>query len=178
MVPWSEFEAAAPALAAIGRERMDASDLVMLGTLRRSGWPRVTPIEYFFFEGELTLGGMWQSQKLLDLLRDPRCVIHSTTSSKDGDQGDFKLYGRALVRDDTGHRARYLEALRAATGWAPAGPMHLFSLDITEAAYAVFGAGVARDLPRLQGSPGCRVQLLGQASPDTAAGYLIATWKP
>jgi Pyridoxamine 5'-phosphate oxidase len=177
MASWSDFESAAPVLAAIGRERMDASQLVMMGTLRRSGWPRLTPIEYFFFEGELTLGGMWQSQKMRDLLRDPRCVLHSVTTSKDGDEGDFKLYGRATPRDEPEHRGRYLEALREATGFTPQGPMHLFALDMTEAAYLTFGAGLARDLPRLQGSAGVTTRLLGQDSPDSAAWYLVATWK-
>lgn len=77
----------------------------MLGTLRKNGWPRVTPIEYTFWEGELVLGGMWQSKKLLDLLRDSRCVIYSTTNDKSGQQGDAKLYGRAFPLRAIGRRA-------------------------------------------------------------------------
>jgi len=40
---------------------------------------------------------MWRSKKALDLLRDPRIVVHSVTSNKDGTDGDVKIYGRARV---------------------------------------------------------------------------------
>ena len=72
MASWTDFVEAAPTLAQIGRERFGAHDLVIIGTLRKDGWPRLAPIEYFFFERNLHFGGMWQSKKSLDLVRDPR----------------------------------------------------------------------------------------------------------
>jgi len=106
MATWSQFETDCPDLARLARERFGATDLVMLGTLRKNGWPRITPIEYTIWEGELVLGGMWQSRKMLDLLRDPRCAIHSTTTNKNGQEGDVKL----TVGDSSrsGARARLL----------------------------------------------------------------------
>ena len=177
MVSWRQFEVAAPALAAVCSERFRSTDLVMLGTLRKDGRPRITPIEFFFFEGDLTIAGMWQSKKLLDLQRDPRCVLHSTTSNKDGAQGDMKLYGNASEVADDEYRERYGVALLAATGWRPAGPFHLFTVDVTEAAFAVFGTGVNEFRPRLEGAPGISFRILGQDSPDTADGHVVATWK-
>ena len=50
------------------------------------------------FDGQLALGMMWRSMKALDLLRDPRCVVHSVVSDKDGTEGEFKVYGRAAAR--------------------------------------------------------------------------------
>ena len=67
----------------------------MVGTLRRDGWPRISPVEPFIADGQLFLGMMRRSVKALDLLRDPRCVVHSTVSDKNGTEGEFKVYGRA-----------------------------------------------------------------------------------
>jgi hypothetical protein len=44
---------------------------------------------------------MWQSRKALDLLRDPRCVVHSTVTDRAGTEGDVKVYGRAVPVDIT-----------------------------------------------------------------------------
>src|SRR5207253_10232258 len=80
IVTWDDFSKACPELAALGEERFRARELCMLGTLRRNGWPRISPNELDFVAGQLLLGMMWQSYKALDLLRDSRCVLHSCTS--------------------------------------------------------------------------------------------------
>ncbi len=41
-----------------------------------------------------------RSQKTHDLLRDARCVLHSSVSDINGSEGEFKLYGRAVQVDD------------------------------------------------------------------------------
>jgi hypothetical protein len=86
MATWSEFERLAPELAALAKERFAATEFVMLGTLRKNGWPRISPIEYTIFDGQFTMGGMWQAKKALDILRDPRCVVHSATTNKNGQE--------------------------------------------------------------------------------------------
>jgi hypothetical protein len=77
MLSWSEFAAPAPELAALGKERFDQTGLILLGSIRKNGWPRISPVEPIISEGRLYLGMMWQSRKALDLLRDPRCVVHN-----------------------------------------------------------------------------------------------------
>src|SRR5207302_10514377 len=69
---WAEFSAAAPELAEFGRERIESTRMVTLGTIRGDGWPRVSPCEAYIVERDLLLGMMWRSKKALDLLRDPR----------------------------------------------------------------------------------------------------------
>src|SRR5205823_6741068 len=64
---WSEFAAAAPELARLGEERLRSRELCMVGTLRRNGWARISPVEPEFVDGELMLGMMWRSPKALDL---------------------------------------------------------------------------------------------------------------
>jgi hypothetical protein len=138
-VRWDDFAAAAPELAALGRERFEAQELCMLGTLRRDGSPRISPCELDFAEGELMLGMMWQSPKARDLLRDQRCVLHSATSQRTGAQGDFKLYGRARDVQEPALRHAYRAAVKARIDWEPTGAFHLFAIDATSAGYVVFG---------------------------------------
>ena len=104
---WSEFVAACPELAVLGEERLRAHELCLVGTLKRNGYPRISPVEPEFVDGELMLGMMWHSPKALDLLRDPRLVVHSVVSDRMGTEGDFKLYGRAIEVQEAGRRARY-----------------------------------------------------------------------
>jgi hypothetical protein len=133
---WQEFREADRPFAELAEARIDGEGLVLVGTLRRNGWPRISPVEPLIVEGVLYLGMMWQSRKALDLLRDPRCVVHSVVRDKAGTEGDVKVYGRAVdVAAD--ERERYGRALEARIGWRPAGDYHLFAVDITEVGYFV-----------------------------------------
>ena len=93
---WQEFAQQDPELAALGQERLDRNGLVMVATLRKNGWPRISPVEPLFHNGQLYLGMMWRSRKALDLLRDPRCFIHNAVSDRMASEGEFKVYSRAL----------------------------------------------------------------------------------
>ena len=111
----------------------------MLGTLRADGAPRISPCELDFTEGHLILGMMWQSRKALDLLRDPRCVLHTCTTDRMGTEGDAKIYGRAIDIRDPALRQAYREAVEARIDWAPDEPsFHAFSLDVESAGFITF----------------------------------------
>ncbi len=141
MVSWSAFEAANPELAAIATRRIDDEGLVLVGTLRRNGWPRISPVEPLFVDGQLELGMMWRSKKALDLLADPRPVVHSTVSERAGTEGDVKVYGRAVPIGSVDERERYGRALEARIGWRPDRDFHLFKVDVTEVGYFVVADG-------------------------------------
>ncbi len=136
---WAAFAAASPELAELGWKRLARHELCMLGTLRQSGWPRISPCELDRVGDELMLGMMWQSPKARDLLRDDRCVLHSCTSDRRGTEGDFKLYGRGRQVVDEGIRRDYRAAIRARIDWEPTGPFHLFAVAVQAAAFVVFG---------------------------------------
>ena len=138
-VRWEEFAAAAPELAALGEARFRARELCLVGTLRKSGHPRISPVEPDFVDGDLMLGMMWRSPKALDLLRDPRVVVHSVVSERSGTEGDFKLYGRAVDVPEPERRAAYASTIRARIDWEPEEPFHLFAVDIESAGFVVFG---------------------------------------
>ena len=142
MVSWAAFQTKAPELAALGEERFDRTGVILLGTIRADGRPRISPVEPVITDGELYLGMMWQSKKALDLLRDPRCLVHSTVSDREGKDGEFKAYGQARAVADADDRERYCQALFAKIEWRPEGEeWHLFNLDIDEVGYTRFGEG-------------------------------------
>jgi hypothetical protein len=138
-VRWEEFAEACPELAEVAGDRFRKDELVMLGTLRRDGWPRISPCEVDLAAGHLFLGMMWRSPKALDLLRDPRIVVHSVTCNREGTDGDIKLYGRAVPIDDPELRKAYRAAIKARIDWEPQeGTYHLFALDVESAGYVRF----------------------------------------
>ena len=139
---WQEFKAKSPALAKLGEDRFNRYGLILLGTLRKNGWPRISPVEPCIADGHLYLGMMWQSRKALDLLHDPRCSIHSVVSNRDGSDGEFKLYGHAIYVQDLEMRSRYADALYEQIGWRPEEPeYHLFSIDIHSASFSIIQDG-------------------------------------
>src|SRR4029079_16025492 len=85
---------------------------------------------------------MWRSPKALDLLRDPRLVVHSVVSRREGDEGDFKLYGRAVPVEQSDRSDSYRAAIKARIDWEPEQPnYHVFAVDIESAGFVEFAPG-------------------------------------
>ncbi|WP_163512402.1 pyridoxamine 5'-phosphate oxidase family protein [Fodinicola acaciae] len=98
MTTWKEFTEAAPKIAEIFVRRHRATgNLCLLGTLRRDGFPRISPLEPRMFEDHLVLAGMPGTTKFVDLARDPRFCLHTATVDTEVKDGDAKLFG--TVRD-------------------------------------------------------------------------------
>ena len=99
MPSWREIEQDAPDLALRVRRCFDAGTNKTLATLRYDGAPRISGSEgEFSSSGEVTLGMMSGSMKLLDVLRDPRVALHSPTLEPPKDDpgsgpGDAKMSG-------------------------------------------------------------------------------------
>ena len=139
VVTWAEFADAAPDLAAAGLERIKRSEIVLVGSLRKDGSPRISPVESDIVDGDLMAGMMWQSKKALDLVRDPRCVVHTTVHDRMDAMGEFKIRCRAADVQDPKKRDRYGEVLFARIDWRPEGQFHLFSFDIESVTHLHYG---------------------------------------
>ena len=127
MPSWSDFEAAAPELAAEVRARLEAHTHKTLATVRRDGAPRISGTEATFADGELWIGSMWQARKARDLQRDPRYALHSGSDEPSEWKGDAKVAGSVEEVTEP-------ERVQEMNGEAAAGgPSHLFRLDIREA---------------------------------------------
>jgi hypothetical protein len=136
---WDEFARACPEIAEHATERFRRQELCMLGTLRADGSPRISPCELDFAAGHLILGMMWQSRKALDLLRDPRCVLHTCTTDRTGTEGDAKIYGRAIDVRDPALRQTYRDTVKERIDWAPDEPnFHAFAVDVESAGFITF----------------------------------------
>ncbi len=133
---WQEIVERQPRLAATAHSRLIEPGVVLVATLRRDGSPRLSPVEPFVLEGDLLLSMLWRSFKARDLLRDPRVLVHSIVTGRDGSDGELKVRGTACEERDPGRQGRYAEAVAAALGWRPEpGRFHLFSVDVSEVTF-------------------------------------------
>lgn len=138
-VPWGEFEAASPELAKLARGLFDDTGLVLLGTIRRDGSPRISAVEFLFFADEMYIGMIWQSYKAQDLQRDARCTVMSTVHDRMLGDGEFKMYGVATEVTDEAERQAWAAALMEHMGFSPEDddePYHLFKVRVGTASFA------------------------------------------
>ena len=124
MPSWSDFESAAPELAATVRRHFDAHTHKTLATVRADGAPRISGIESQISHGELWIGSMPNARKAHDLQRDPRFALHSGSADPPEWEGDAKLAGIAEEITDP-ERVREINGAHHASS-------HLFRLDLRE----------------------------------------------
>lgn len=138
---WMTFRNAAPELAGKAEELFELAGVVLLGTVRKDGSPRISPVEPLFMDAELYLGMMWRSFKALDLKRDPRCTIHNAIRDRFAKEGEVKVHGKTREILDLDERARYCDGLKKKIDWAPTEPrFHVFAVaEISSAALFVNG---------------------------------------
>lgn len=133
---WSEIEEAQPRLAAVGRARLIEPGVVLVATIRRDGTARISPVEPLVLDGDLWLSMLWGSTKARDLLRDPRILVHSVVTGRDGGPGEFKVRGSARAEGDPAVQRRYADTVAASLGWNPQpGRFHLFAVDIGQVSF-------------------------------------------
>ncbi len=134
MVTWKDFADEAPRIAGVFlRRHAAAGNLCLLATLRRDGYPRISPMEPRIVEGQLVLVGMPGTTKFRDLARDPRFSLHTATVDPHVSDGDAKVWGRAVDIQDHELHARFADDLFAATGFDLRGqvfdPFYVADLD-------------------------------------------------
>ena len=94
MPAWSDFEAAAPALADAVRRRLDAHAHKTLATVRKDGSPRVHPVCPVLSGDRLFVLVTHASPKRQDLLRDGRYSLQAFPQPKAGSD-EFYVAGKA-----------------------------------------------------------------------------------
>ena len=123
MATWTEFAHDAPEIAELAERRLAATGLIMLGTLRRDGFPRISPMEPVLADGRLKLhdGRLWlammvDSTKSRDLRRDGRFALHNATADKMVAAGDVKLWGVATEVTDHDTLAQFSDDIFSSVG--------------------------------------------------------------
>lgn len=105
MATWRTLRATAPELVTVGEGRLQRFRLAMLGTVRSDGSPRISTVEPYLGSGELLLGLIRGSAKARDVMRDPRCTLHSIVDDPDSGEPELTLRGRFAEVDDAARRA-------------------------------------------------------------------------
>jgi hypothetical protein len=132
-VHWDEFAARQRRLADAGMRALADPGVVLVGTIRRDGTPRISPVEPLFWERDLWLSMLMGSRKARDLARDPHILVHSIVTSRNGAEGEFKVRGRAVPVSDEGIQTAYAAVVRDRLGWDPVpGRFHLFWVDVDD----------------------------------------------
>jgi hypothetical protein len=144
MATWEGFVAVAPRIAEIFARRYSATgNLCMLATIRPDGFPRISPMEPRFFEGQLWISGMPDTAKFQDLVQNPRFCLHTATVDTEVEEGDAKVWG--IVEDvmDNALQRRYAEALFQETGFDLRGQRfeHFFRAEVSGGAAVEVGGG-------------------------------------
>ena len=133
---WDDLHERQPPLAAIATERLVAPGVLLVVTIRADGTPRLSPVEPFVLDGDLWLSMMLGSRKAADLMRDPRVLVHSIVTNRDGEDGEVKLRGTAREHLEESVQRRYAVAVSEALPWSPeVGRFHLFSVDIEQVTF-------------------------------------------
>ena len=68
-------------------------------------------MEPLFFNSQFYLGMSWKSQKALELIRCPRCSIHSAASDRHAGDGEFKINGPSMDITNPNEQQDYLRAM-------------------------------------------------------------------
>ena len=131
---WATVRLEAPEFARKLEERFDKYKHKVLATLRKDGSPRVSGIEVQFEDGEMWLGMMPGSLKVMDLRRDPRMALHGGTEDPGeapapGTVFDAKVSGVAVEVGADGE-----------PGAAGAGQPHRFRIAVADAVLISLGA--------------------------------------
>ncbi len=138
MATWTEFSDEASEIAELAERRLVATGLMMLATLRRDGFPRISPVEpviagdrLVLHDGKLWLGMMVDSTKSRDLQRDGRFALHSATADKMVTEGDVKMWGVATQVTDHDTLARFADDIFASVGYRfEVGKFDAFDVDL------------------------------------------------
>lgn len=88
---WAQFESEQPKLAALGRQKPTDPGVVLVGTIRADGSPRISGVEPLIWRRDLWLCVGLGSRKAVDLRRDPRVLVHSIVTSRGKTAAELKL---------------------------------------------------------------------------------------
>jgi hypothetical protein len=92
---------------------------VLVGTIRRDGTPRISPVEARLVHGHLMLVMIPGTLKARDLLRDPRILMSSPIAHPDDPNREFKLRGHVVEIRDPELREAAGTSLPSTSGWIP-----------------------------------------------------------
>lgn len=130
-------------LGGVAFDKLIRPGVLLTGTVRRDGSPRISGAEPLIMDGELWLSMMRTSAKVKDLIRDRRILLHSVVTGPEP-AAEVKVRGTVCPQDDAGTQRRYAVAVAAKLGWRPVvGEFALFTVDVADVTYIGFDAATS-----------------------------------
>ncbi len=129
---WGGFGLAVPRLAERVRGEVERFGFVLLGTVRRDGTPRISPVEAHFVQQHLMLVMIAGTWKVRDLERDSRVLLRTPVTNPATPECDLQLRGRVFGVDEP-LRTVTADSIQATSGWRPHETWRFFSVAIREA---------------------------------------------
>jgi hypothetical protein len=118
-VRWAEFAAQAEPLEAEVAHLVDQYRFALIGTIRRDGTPRISPVETHLVHGDLMLVMIPRTRKAADIKRDDRVAMQSPIVDAGNPGAEYKLRGRALIVKDADMREAAADVVESHSGWRP-----------------------------------------------------------
>jgi hypothetical protein len=132
---WSAIAASEPGLGAVAFDKLIRPGVLLAGTIRRDGSPRISGVEPLVMDGDLWLSMMPTSAKVMDLARDHRIVLNSVVTGPEP-AAEVKVRGTVRAEHDRDVHERYAAAVSAGIGWRPVvGEFTLFAVDVEDVTY-------------------------------------------
>jgi hypothetical protein len=133
---WADFELRHAELGKLIQSKLIEPGVVLVGTTRSDGTPRVSPVNPHVWDGDLCLSLAAMTRKAADVRRDARILVHNAVTRVDGADGELKLRATAVPETDTRALEDFAAAVKARTGWAPPpGTFNLYRLDIADVTF-------------------------------------------
>ncbi|WP_455353290.1 pyridoxamine 5'-phosphate oxidase family protein [Streptomyces sp. SYSU K217416] len=129
---WGDFQQVAPDIAARAHAAFERFGFALVGTIRRDGTPRISPVEVHVVRHQLMLVMIAGSHKARDLARDPRLVLQTPVTNAGNPECEIKLHGHVTEVDET-QREATADAIEETSGWRPQGTWHFFTLTLDSA---------------------------------------------
>lgn len=119
---------------------LDAGRTLIVTTLSRTGHPHVAPMWYFVADGKIVFRSFTKSQKIVNLLRDPRLTVLVERGLAYADLQGLMIQGTATLVDGADDPAFLLESYRRLAARYPMVGPEPVDLDPTalEAAFGRF----------------------------------------
>jgi hypothetical protein len=127
---WGAVVNAEPHLGRLMRHKLLDPGVLLMGSIKLDGRPRISGVEPLVMHGDLWLSMMEQSMKTRDLRRDARIALNSIISDRGG-QMEVKIDGRAREEKGEERLGAYAETTAEQLGWRPVvGHFALFQIDL------------------------------------------------
>jgi predicted pyridoxine 5'-phosphate oxidase superfamily flavin-nucleotide-binding protein len=142
---WEDFANEAAALASKVENLIDQYGFALIGTVRRDGTPRISPVETHLLGTDLALVMIPRTRKATDIGRDNRLILQSPVVNAANPGSEYKLRGSAAIIESNQGREAVAGAVEARSGWRPRPDWLFVAVVLSEATHIAWspdGTGV------------------------------------